>query len=140
MIWATRPPHTKVDRSFGREDGAPAAVNGNKRRRVELDGLDDVMDRQRHWLSRGEKHAGAATWRPKVQNHVPTKRWLTNLDCQLRFTLNGVGLKHVCYDSQTSMWQCWRRYPYAVFAQDLGPDGVARQQDEAACLYYRRLS
>lgn len=112
-----------MDKSF--DEDSVSLAPASKRRKVDISGLDDVMSRQRNWISKGRSdQAVSVTWRPATESHHATKRWLTNVDCQLRFSFNPLGLKFLKPDDTLECWKDWRRHPFGVFAMDLGSDGV----------------
>lgn len=120
----------QVDRAFDGEglDEAPAT----KKRGPQAIGESSEQrpskrqaDRHRQWLSSRSALVGAtkASWRPVRLHRVGAKRWLANVDNQLRVMM-GSGLSLLVPDERDPRWSCWRSWPYCAFAADLGSDGV----------------
>lgn len=79
------------------------------------------------WLQRGRPSAKASAWRPKPIFRVSAKRWLTNLDNQLRVsTVLPAGLGTFVPDDGRPLWMPsnWRRWPHITISSDLGSDGL----------------
>ena len=78
--------------------------------------------RQTAYLTRSQ--AKDKSWRPKPVYRCQAKRWLSNVDNQVRVSLSAAGLSVLVPDRTQQAWRSWRDWPYAAFAQDLGADGV----------------
>ena len=89
-------------------------------------GPSSEISRQRSWLCRDGKKS--QSWRPQTIYRCVAKRWLQNVDCQVRHVFNDRGLKLLCFNASLAEWQNWRTYPYCLFSQDLGSDGVCGYQ------------
>ena len=46
------------------------------------------------------------------------------MDCHARHSINEQGLLFFKYDGEDHAWRCWRQYPCAILAADMGSDGI----------------
>ena len=88
---------------------------------LESDDENTTAKRQCAWMAR-LKDKKKRCWRPKKTYRTASKRWLTNTDCQIRFSVNKRGWRFLKFDPKG--WTNWRYYPFTVVAMDLGSDGV----------------
>ena len=92
-----------------------------------LGGSSGREQRHKAWISRYHGGARVGSWRPVQLNRCGAKRWLANLDCQLRLQVatSPSGWKYFQYDASLPCWSHWSRWPWCGVAMDLGSDGLA---------------
>lgn len=113
----------EVEKGFDDEDDALA--DPKDERGVKRKASDVFVDRQRRhcsWLQR-VKGKKASLWRPKKRYRTAAKRYLTDLDTQLRISTNHQGLSLFKKDVTVAAWQSPFSWPALSIAMDLGSVG-----------------
>ena len=92
-----------------------------------LGGSSGREQRHKAWISRYHGGARVGSWRPVQLNRCGAKRWLVNVDGQLRLQVatSPSGWKYFQYDASLPCWSHWSRWPWCGVAMDLGSDGLA---------------
>ena len=122
-----------MDRAFdtGNHSGEQQAIGkkrGQKRKETDTGLAGCVMpekdDKIRHrtWVSKASNKAQKISWRPKPMYRAGAKRFLAELDNQIRISTPLSGLVHYQKKEQLQLWKNWRDWPHLSSTHDLGSD------------------
>ena len=111
-----------VDTAFDDEEAFPKEQVGGVKRKVV-----DSTQGMRHlcFLNRTQHTVKPYMWRPAQRRRLNAKRWLANLDMQVKTSTPFVGLVAFQFQENRDPWLDWRRWPWLSIGMDLGADGVA---------------
>lgn len=83
-----------------------------------------LQARQKAWLSRGQPGSRPGAWRPKKLYRTASRRWIQNVDNQIRRGTQMKGLSRFRRKVGSPQWANWRHWPSLSLSLDLGSDGV----------------
>jgi hypothetical protein len=111
-----------VDKAFDDEEAFPKEQVGGVKRKVV-----DSTQGMRHlcFLNRTQQTVKPYMWRLAQRRRLNAKRWLANLDMQVKNSTPFVGLAAFRFQENRDPWLDWRRWPWLSIGMDLGADGVA---------------
>ena len=103
-------------------EAARSEVGKFKKQELAKTGLSLKQNMQASWIRR---YAGGSreSWRQTKLHRVAARRWLANLDTQIRRATPLRGLSHWKRENDSVSWGHWSRWPHFGLTFDLGSDG-----------------
>ena len=117
----------QVDRLYDEEQAEmQAEAQDRKRKRDEQQNSEPVVvKRHKLWLQPAGKRAnlGSGSMRPMTIHRCGAKRYLQNMDNQIRVMTQHSGLVFLVRKPADPLWLDWRTWPELTIVHDLGSDG-----------------
>ena len=103
-----------------------------KRKFAEMANGNATTKRHLCWIQRHLKSTKTGSWRPVKMHRVKARRWLYNIDHQIRRSTRWVGIKSFIRPTKDIKYpwrdQDWRIWPSLHGALDEGSDGISACQ------------